>query len=294
MTNASTHTPLAAGLYLTATPIGNAADITLRALEMLRRADMLVCEDTRSAARLLAIHGIRRPAGSLRAYHDHSDAAARAGILDSIGAGAAVALLSEAGTPLVSDPGYKLIRAALERGLEVTCAPGACAALAALTLSGLATDRFFFAGFPPSRPAARRRFLERLREVPGTLIFFESPHRLVASLQDMAAVLGARQAVVARELTKRFEELRRDDLPGLARACAANPARGEIVVLVAAADGEAREVPDAAVEERLRDAMKTDSLSAAVRRLQAETGLSRSALYRRALALRNAEPESRA
>ena len=291
MTNASTDTPLPPGLYITATPIGNAADITLRALEILRRADMLLCEDTRSAARLLFIHGIHRPAGSLRSYHDHSDPAVRADILDRISAGAAVALLSEAGTPLISDPGYKLIRAALERSLEVTCIPGPCAALAALTLSGLATDRFFFAGFLPSRPVARRSFLQRLKEVPGTLIFFESPHRLVASLQDMAVVLGARDAVVARELTKRFEELRRGDLPSLARACANNPAKGEIVVLVAAVDNEKSTLPDAVLEEQLRDAMKEDSLSAAVRRLKEETGLSRSTLYRRALALQEASKE---
>ena len=285
--------PLQPGLYLTATPIGNAADITLRALDTLRRADILLCEDTRSTARLFRLHGIRRSGGRMRAYHDHSDAATRADILARIAAGASVALMSEAGTPLLSDPGYKLARSAMQHGLPVTCVPGACAAVAALTLSGLATDRFFFAGFPPARSAARRAFLLRLREIPGTLIFFESPRRLVACLGDMAEVLGARQGVVARELTKRFEELRRGDLPSLARICADNPARGEIVVLVEAAERE-RQPSDAELEERLRAAISADGLPAAVRRLKEETGISRSALYRRALALRQGGGEGEA
>lgn len=277
------------GLYLTAMPIGNAADLTLRALEILRSADVLLCEDTRSTVRLLSIHGIRRSRGTrLLAYHDHSDDKTRAGILDDIASGAAVALVSEAGTPLVSDPGYKLVRSALQRGLMVTCAPGACAAVAALTVSGLAPDRFFFAGFSPSRSSARRTFLHGLREIPGTLIFFESPRRLAAALEDMAAVLGTRDAVVVRELTKRFEELHRGDLDTLAHAYAGKIPKGELVILVSAnTDDEAKQVPsDEEMEDQLRLAMEENSLSAAARQIAATYGLSRSKVYRRALAMR--------
>lgn len=282
------------GLYLTATPIGNAADISLRAMEIMRSADVLLCEDTRSTVRLLSIHGIRRPAGTrLLAYHDHSDDKTRAAILEDIASGAAVALVSEAGTPLVSDPGYKLVLAALERSLTVTCVPGACAAVAALTVSGLAPDRFFFAGFSPPRSSARRKFLRRLKEIPGTLIFYESPHRIAAALEDMAVVLGARDAVIVRELTKRFEELHRGDLNALARDCASRPPKGELVVLVSANEnaGVKQETSLAAIESPLRLALDRNSLSAAVRQIAETYGLSRSMVYRRALELRESKKD---
>ena len=241
----------------------------------------------------MTMHGIRRR-GRLRAYNDHSGEGERAAILKRIGKGAAVALVSEAGTPLVSDPGYKLARAAMERGVAVTCAPGACAAVAALCLSGLASDRFFFAGFPPSRGAARRRFLESLREVPGTLIFYESRHRLAACLRDMAEVFGAREAALARELTKRFEEVRRGALPALARGIGEgeDAPKGEMVVLVAGASArEAAEVSDTEVEARLRELVAAHSPAQAARMVKEETGLARSCLYRRALALRREAAE---
>ena len=284
--------PLQPGLYLTATPIGNAADITLRALEILRRADVLLCEDTRSAKRLLALHGVRRPRGGrLLAYHDHSDGKIRAAILDDIEAGAVVALVSEAGTPLVSDPGYKLVRDAIKRGINITCAPGASATLAALSLCGLPTDRFFFAGFTPNKSPARRAFLQRLKDIPATLIFFESPHRLANALKDMALALGEeREAVVARELTKRFEEIRRGSLQELARAYDAAP-KGELVVLVAEAADSAPQLSEE-IEAQLRDAMQSESLSAAARRIAEASGISRSLLYRRALELRDSETKT--
>ena len=275
---------LPAGLYITATPIGNANDITLRALEILRFTDILLCEDTRATKRLLEIHSIQRARDSrILAYHDHSNDKVRRDILDDIESGKAVALVSEAGMPLVSDPGYRLVRDALERNIDVTCAPGANAVLTALTLSGLPSDQFFFAGFPPSRQSARRRFLSALEDIPATLVFFESPHRLTESLKDMANIFEGRNGTVARELTKRFEEIKRGLLKELADFYAGQAPKGEMVVLVEGGGTDAAR--DIDVEAQLRIAMKDNTLSAAARQVAQNNGLSRSAVYRCALAL---------
>src|SRR5690606_31259972 len=206
--DAGTPQQFAPGLYLVATPIGNLRDITLRALDLLAIADRILCEDTRVTARLLQHYGISRPTLS---YHEHNAERMMPRVMEHLAAGEIVALVSDAGTPLVSDPGYRLVRAAVEQGIAVTALPGASAALAALSVAGLPTDRFLFAGFPPQKTVARQRFFEEFRDIPASLIFFESPHRLKASLVDAAAVLGPRPAALCRELTKRFEEVRRGD-----------------------------------------------------------------------------------
>src|SRR5215471_5327925 len=193
---------LAPGLYITATPIGNARDITLRALDVLRAVDLIVAEDTRVTAKLLAIHAIEKP---LSAYNDHNAARERPRILARLRAGARIALVSDAGTPLVSDPGFKLVRESLAMGLNVHAIPGPSATLAGLIVAGLPTDRFLFAGFLPSRAGERKRVLEELKNTQATLVFFESTQRLAESLYDMSAVFGARRAAVARELTKLYE-----------------------------------------------------------------------------------------
>ena len=277
--------PLAPGLYLVATPIGNARDITLRALDVLAAADVLAAEDTRNTRRLLTIHGVRRPqGGQLVPYHDHNGAAQRPRLLAALAEGRSVALVSDAGTPLVADPGYRLAAEAIATGWPAAV-PGASAALAALAVAGLPTDRFLFAGFPPPRSAARRRALAELAAVPGTLVFYESPRRLAASLADMAATLGAdRPAAVCRELTKRFEETRRGTLGALAAEYAAAPEpRGEVVVLVGppavqAASGEA-------LDAALAGALPGRSVRDAAEAVAAELGLPRRQVYARALAL---------
>jgi 16S rRNA (cytidine1402-2'-O)-methyltransferase len=280
-------------LTVIATPIGNAGDITLRALAALRSCDAIVCEDTRVSAKLLARHGIRRP---LVAYHEHNAERMRPRILARLRAGESLALISDAGTPLVSDPGYKLLRAVIAEGLPVTTLPGPSAALAALVLSGLPPDRFFFAGFLPPKAAARRQALGELAAVPATLIVFEAPGRLASSLGDMAAVLGPRPAAVARELTKLFEEVRRDDLATLARHYAeAGAPLGEVVVVIGPPGGArlAGEAADAATDAALRQALGRMSLRDAVDAVAATTGQPRRAVYARALALGKPADESR-
>jgi 16S rRNA (cytidine1402-2'-O)-methyltransferase len=225
-----TPSPLDPGLYVTATPIGNARDITLRALDVLRESDAIVAEDTRTTAKLLAIHAISRP---LLAYNDHNAPRMRPVILGRLGRGERIALVSDAGMPLVSDPGYKLVRAALAAGTRVHVIPGASAALAALILSALPTDRFLFAGFLPAAQAARRTALAELKSATCSLIFFEAPQRLAESLRDMCDVLGTRHAAIAREMTKLHEEVRRDELCALANLYANEAApRGEITIVV--------------------------------------------------------------
>jgi len=270
------------GLVIVATPIGNAGDITVRALDLLRRADGIACEDTRVTGRLMARYGIATP---LVAYHEHNAARMRPLLLERLRRGETIALVSDAGTPLVSDPGYKLVRAAIEAGIPTTTLPGASAALAALVLSGLPTDRFFFAGFLPPRSAARRTELAALAGIPATLIFFESAGRLAGALADMAAVLGARPAAVARELTKLYEEVRRGTLIELAEHyTAVDPPKGEIVILVGAPAAPA-EASDAAIDEALRAALARDSLRDAVAAVAAALAAPRRRVYARALAL---------
>ncbi len=274
--------PVPPGLYLTAVPIGNARDITLRALDTLAAVDAIACEDTRVTAKLLRLYGI---SGSLISYHDHNADKMRPAILKRIAAGQSVALVSDAGTPLVSDPGYKLVRAAQEQGLPVTCLPGASAPLAGLLLSGLPSDRFLFAGFPPSRSGPRRAAFAELAAVPATLVFFESARRLPASLADLAAVLGDREAAVARELTKRFEEARHGTLGSLAEHYRiAGPPKGEVVVVVGP-PGVAEAPAEAEIDAMLRDALDGLSLRDAVAAVAAATGQPRRAVYRRALAV---------
>src|SRR6056297_1768849 len=224
---------LAAGLYLIATPIGAARDITLRALDLLAAADVLVAEDTRSLRRLMEIHGVSVGDRPVWPYHDHNGARMRPRILAALAEGKSVVYASEAGTPMVADPGFDLGRAAVADGHALISAPGPSAVIAALTVAGLPTDHFFFAGFLPNASGKRKTALETLAEVPGTLVFYESPKRVAAMLRDAATVLGGeRQAAVCRELTKKFEEVLRGTLDDLATLCSERALKGEIVVLV--------------------------------------------------------------
>jgi 16S rRNA (cytidine1402-2'-O)-methyltransferase len=224
---------LAPGLYVVATPIGAARDITLRALDVLAAADAIAAEDTRTLRKLLGLHGVGLAGRPIWAYHDRNGTAQRPRILAALAAGQTVALVSEAGTPLISDPGYALIRAAREAGHTVHPVPGPSAVIAALSVAGLPTDRFFFAGFAPAAAAARRRFLRGLAAVPGTLVFYESPRRINALLRDLAEQFGNdHRAVLTRELTKRFEDVMPGTLAALAEATERTPPKGEIVLLV--------------------------------------------------------------
>jgi 16S rRNA (cytidine1402-2'-O)-methyltransferase len=273
---------LPAGLYLVATPIGNLRDITLRALEILGAADLVACEDTRVTRKLFDHYGLSTP---LIAYHDHNAESARPKILEKLAAGGAVALVSDAGTPLISDPGYKLVRAATEAGHPVTAAPGPSSALMALTVAGLPTDRFFFEGFLPAKEAARRARIAELARIPATLVLFESGPRLAATLADLAAGLGAREAAVARELTKLHEEVRRGGLGTLAADYAAGAeTRGEIVIVIAPPAASAQ--PSAAdIDALLQAALARTTVKEAVAEVAAATGEPRRAVYSRALAL---------
>ncbi|PZX18395.1 16S rRNA (cytidine1402-2'-O)-methyltransferase [Palleronia aestuarii] len=246
--------PLAPGLYLVATPIGSARDITLRALDILASADVLAAEDTRTLRKLMEIHGIALGDRKILAYHDHNGAAMRPRIRALVEEGLSVAYASDAGTPLVADPGFQLARELGAAGLPVTTAPGASAALAALSLAGLPTDRFLFAGFLPPTDAARARALEDLASVPATLIFFEAPKRVLRTLKGLREVLGDRDAALCRELTKRFEEVRRGRLSELVAGCEADPPRGEIVLVI---DRDRAGADEGRVETALREALKT-------------------------------------
>ena len=274
---------LAAGLHFVATPIGAARDITLRALDILRDADVLAAEDTRTLRHLMEIHGIPLNGRPLVAYHDHNGEAAGPRLVRAMEEGKTVAYASEAGTPLVSDPGFELGRAAIAAGLPVLTAPGPSAVLAALTVSGLPSDRFLFAGFLPSTTSARQKALREVADIQATLIFYESPKRLAASLRDMAEVLGERQAVVCRELTKRFEETTRDTLPALVEAFAERAIKGEIVVLIDRA--APRQATEADVESALRAALAHASVKDAAAEVAARLNLPRRDVYQMALRL---------
>jgi 16S rRNA (cytidine1402-2'-O)-methyltransferase len=272
---------LPAGLYLAATPIGNLRDITLRALEVLAAADVIACEDSRVTRNLLEHYGIRTP---LTPYHEHNAASARPKLLQRIAAGEAVALVSDAGTPLISDPGYKLVREARQAGLPVTAIPGSSAVLAALTAAGLPSDRFFFEGFLPPKETARRARIAALARIPASLILFESGQRLGATLAALAEGFGAREAAVCRELTKLHEEVRRGELASLAQHYAGDAeTRGEIVLVIAPPPDEQTEGRD--LDELLRQALGRTSVKEAVAEVASATGAPRRTVYQRALAL---------
>jgi 16S rRNA (cytidine1402-2'-O)-methyltransferase len=270
------------GLHIVATPIGNLGDVTLRGLATLAAADAILAEDTRVSSRLTSRYEITTP---LIAYHEHNAAQSRPRILERLSQGQALALISDAGTPLISDPGYKLVAEAVAAGISVTSLPGPSAALTALTLSGLPTDRFFFEGFLPHKSAARRERANALARVPATLIFYEAPNRLAESLADLATELGPRPAAVARELTKVFEETRRGDLAGLAAEYAAGPPpKGEIVIVVGPPSAEPVLAPDA-LDREILAALEALSVKDAAAAVAARTGLPRREVYGRTLQL---------
>ena len=275
--------PVAApGLHVVATPIGNLGDITLRALGVLAGADAVLAEDTRVSRVLLTHYGIDTP---LLPYHEHNAAAMRPQILARLARGEALALISDAGTPLVSDPGYKLVGDVVAAGHPVTALPGASAVIAALVLGGLPTDRFFFEGFLPERSGARRTRLADLAEIPATLVFFESARRLADALTDIAAILGPRQTAVARELTKKFETVRRGSATALAAAFVEEgPPRGEVVILVDRPDAAAPASADT-LDMKLVAALDHLSVKDAAAVVAGETGLPRREVYGRAVAL---------
>jgi 16S rRNA (cytidine1402-2'-O)-methyltransferase len=269
------------GLYITATPIGHSRDITLRALEVLKSCDLIAAEDTRVTSKLLALHGISKP---LKSYNDHNATLERPRLLARLREGARIALVSDAGTPLISDPGYKLVRDATAEGIAVHAIPGACAALAALSVAGLPTDRFLFAGFPPARSGERRTFLAELKTVRATLVFYESAQRLTESLVDMVEVFGPRPAVVARELTKFHEEVRRGTLAELANAFPQSP-KGEITLVVGP---PLKQIPDYVQADKLLDSALAFMPVRAAADLVAEAlKMPRRETYERALARKN-------
>lgn len=281
---------LAPGLYVVSTPIGNMRDITQRAISVLSSADLVAAEDTRHTAQLLARHGID---ARLTPYHEHNARTVRPRLLQRIRDGGSIALVSDAGTPLISDPGFKLVDAALEEGLGVHAVPGPSAVLAALSIAGLPTNRFLFLGFLPSREAARRRALNDVARVEASLVVFETARRLRASLTDMAAVLGPRPAAVCREMTKKFEEVRRGSLADLTDHYEAEGApKGEIVLVVGPPDAEVlraarADAAAATAESLLREALTSMGPGRAASKVAAATGVPRKELYARALALTN-------
>ncbi len=273
--------PLAPGLYVVATPIGNLRDITLRALDVLAAADLVLAEDTRVAGKLLSAYGL---SAKLERYDDHVAERSLPKAMAALADGKRVALISDAGTPLVSDPGYRLVRDAAAAGLPVFPIPGASAVLAGLSVAGLPTDRFLFVGFPPPKSAARRTFFEELSPLRATLVFFEGGSRLAASLADMAAVFGPREAVVCRELTKLYETLYRGPLPALAGDPKLDAPKGEIVILVG--PGHAAEATPVDIDTALADALKRLRPAEAAAEVAKALGLSRRDVYQRAMAMR--------
>ncbi len=275
---------LAPGLYVTATPIGNLGDISLRALWVLKNADLILCEDTRVSGALLRAYGLQKP---LLSCHDHNEEARAQKVLAALAEGKVLALISDAGTPTLSDPGYKLVRACRAAGYPVIPLPGASALLAALTSAGLPTNCFFFAGFLPSKQAARRKDLRELASLPATLIFYESPQRLAATLADLAKIFSPkREAAVCRELTKFFEETRRDSLPALAAFYEKAPTpKGEIVLLVGPPEEKDGASSHEGLDSLLRSALEKMTLRDAVAAVAEATGAAKSEVYKRALFL---------
>ena len=274
---------LSAGLYFVATPIGSARDITLRALDVLASADVLAAEDTRTLRHLMQIHGVELGDRPLIAYHDHNGAAQRPRLLGLLAEGKSVAYASEAGTPLVADPGYQLGREAIEAGFAVTSAPGPSAVVAALSIAGLPTDRFFFAGFAPASGGARKSWLEDLSQLSATLVIYESPKRIQRLLTEMVQSFGAeRPAAICRELTKRFEEVLRGSLHDLAEETATRKLKGEIVLVV---DRDHRVTSAETMEDALMSAMQTMSVKDAAEAVSQALGLPKRQVYQAALDL---------
>lgn len=272
------------GLYFVATPIGTARDITLRALDTLASADVIAAEDTRSMRKLLEIHGVPLEGRPVLAYHDHSGAKVREKLLTMLSEGKSVAYASEAGTPLIADPGYHLSKEASEAGYLVTSAPGPSAIATALTLAGLPTDAFFFAGFLPNAKGARRTALEKLRDVPGTLVFYESPKRVVEMLRDAARVLGEdREAAMCRELTKKFEEIKRGTLEALVAEMSSRTIKGEVVVLIDRARSES--ISETDLETALAQALDTMSVRDASEAVATAYNIPKRQVYQLALKL---------
>jgi 16S rRNA (cytidine1402-2'-O)-methyltransferase len=281
MTGTFMNQDLAPGLYIVATPIGNLSDLSPRAAAVLAGAGLIAVEDSRVTAKLLHHIGVRRP---MLPYHDHNADRVRPELIERMRS-EAVALVSDAGTPLISDPGYKLVRDARAAGIPVTTLPGPCAAVAALTLAGLPTDRFLFAGFLPPKAGARASAIAELTAVRASLVFYESGPRLHSALEALAAGLGDREAAVAREITKRFEETVTGTLSELAARYAEAPPKGEIVIVVAP-PGEAAPVGEAEVDAALREALTRLSPSRAAAAVAEALGLPRRQVYERALALK--------
>lgn len=277
--------PLSAGLYLCAVPIGNARDVTLRTLDILASADVIAAEDTRTARKLMDIHGVPIGDRPMVAYHDHSNAAVRTRLLEAVRSGKSVAYVSEAGTPLVADPGYKLAADFRAADLPLTAAPGASAALAALTVSGLPSDAFHFAGFLPNASGARRKALEKLRDVEATVILYESPKRIHGILGDLCEVLGSdRDVALCRELTKKFEEVVTGTAEEVRDQISERSLKGEIVLLIGRAEGHATNEAD--VAEALVQAMQTMRLKDAATAVAGAMGLPRRDIYQLALKLK--------
>ena len=280
-----TISPLSAGLYLVATPIGSARDITLRALDILGAADVIAAEDTRNTRKLMEIHGIKLNGRPLIPYHDHNGAGQRPRLIEAIASGKSVAYVSDAGTPLIADPGFTLSRAVIEEGLEVTAAPGASAVLSALSIAGLPTDRFLFAGFLPTKAGARTTALQELGSVPATLVFYESPKRLDKTLRAMCEVFGGdRQTAICRELTKKFEQVLRGTLSEVIEKREAEmPLKGELVIVLG--PPMAKEVSAEDLDEALLQALKDNSVKDAAKDVSQSFGIPRKTAYNRALEL---------
>jgi 16S rRNA (cytidine1402-2'-O)-methyltransferase len=276
---------LASGLYLVATPIGNLGDICARAVSVLASVDAVLCEDTRHSGRLLQAVQVKT---RLRPYHEHNAARVRPKLVEALKNGASLALISDAGMPAIADPGHKLVRAAIEAGVMVTAVPGPSAVMTALVISGLPTDRFFFQGFLPAKPGARRKVLADLAALPATLVVFEAPNRLAASLADAAAALGPREAAIARELTKLHEEVRRGTLDELSERLAGEPApKGEVVLVIGPPSDAVEAHDDETVEALLVEALADHPPSRAAALVAERTGRARRDLYRRAIALKS-------
>ena len=268
------------GLYLVATPIGHLSDISLRALAILSQADLIACEDTRVTSKLLSLYGIKKP---LITYHDHNAQMASQKIIEHIQSGQVVALVSDAGTPLISDPGFNLVNDCIQNDLYMTSIPGASAAITALTLSGLPTDRFLFVGFLSPKSMARKKELSQLSSYPITLILYEAPHRIVSLLEDIHSELGNRTIVVGRELTKKFEEIQRGSISEVLTTIGSKEPRGEFVVLIEGA--KAKELTDITDAEILNTLVHMSSKDAA-EHLAHEYGVSKKELYTRIIGLK--------